>query len=73
MYFETSKTTAQKDLKFFFAIFFMKLILVIHHVFKMGGKFYFQFFEKIIVGEHQVGIFLNSPCDSIGKDPSENA
>ena len=73
MYFETSKITAQKDLKFFLANFFMNLILVIHHVFKMGVKYDFQFFEKIIVGKYQVGIFLNRPCDSIGKDTSENA
>ena len=51
----------------------MNLILVIHHVFKMGVKFDFQFFEKIIVGEYQVEIFLNSPCDSIGKTPYEIA
>ena len=28
----------------------------------------FQFFEKIILGQYQVGIFLDSPCDSIGKN-----
>ena len=47
MYYETSKIIAQKDLKIFLANFFMNLILVIHHVFKMGVKFDFQFFEKI--------------------------
>ena len=49
MYFETPIITAQKDLKFFLANFFMNLILVIDHVFKMGVKFDFQFFEKIIL------------------------
>ena len=49
MYFETSKITAQKDLKFFLSNFFINLILVTHHVFKMGVKFDFKFFEKITI------------------------
>ena len=31
----------------------------------------FQFFEKIILVKYQVGIFLGSPCDSIGKNLHE--
>ena len=49
MYFETSKITAQKDLKFFLANFFMNLILVNIICSKYKVKFDFQFFEKITI------------------------
>ena len=44
MYFETSRITAKKDLKFFLANFFLNVILVIHHVFKIRLKYGFSVF-----------------------------
>ena len=46
MFCETSKITAQKDLKFFFAKSFVNSVLVIRHVFKIVLNSYFSVFWK---------------------------
>ena len=54
---------------------FFKLLLAKHYIISLKHPIDLmpkKYFEKIIIVKYQVGIFLNRPCDSIGKDASEN-